>query len=103
MDFLCLTLSFIIKIDFFTKGEQNILYFLINLILSIIISFCGCVFNEFIILFFCNLEHDTHHQIVQRSDKDNLTDIDSSSDADIKSEKKGIEKELLIIDSHIAQ
>ena len=98
-----LTLSFIIKIDFFTKGEQNILYFLINLILSIIISFCGCVFNEFIILFFCNLEHDTHHQIVQRSDMDNLTDIDSSSDADIKSEKKGIEKELLIIDSHIAQ
>ena len=30
-------------------------------------SFCGCVFNEFLILFYCGLEHDTHNQVTNRS------------------------------------
>ena len=35
-----------------------------------IISFFGLAFNEFIILYFCGLEKDTHLQIVKRSAKD---------------------------------
>ena len=49
--------------DFIKNGKLNISYFIINLILSLIISFFGCVFNEFIILLFCGLQLDTHNQI----------------------------------------
>ena len=53
--------------DFIFRGERNIFYFLINFILGIITDFFGCVFNEIIILFFCNLEIDTHNQVSFRS------------------------------------
>ena len=52
--------------DFISGGEKNIAYFIINAILSFIISICGCVYNEFLILFFCGLEHETHDQITKR-------------------------------------
>ena len=53
--------------DFLSNEYRNYAYFSINLIISIIISFFGFVFNEFIILFCCKLEKDTHQQIVKRS------------------------------------
>ena len=53
--------------DFLSNVYRNYAYFFINLIISIIISFFGFVFNEFIILFCCKLEKDTHQQIVKRS------------------------------------
>ena len=56
--------------DFITNGNKNYAYFFINLIISLIISFFGFVFNEFIILFCCELEIDTHSQIVTRSIKE---------------------------------
>ena len=65
--------------DFITNGNKNYAYFFINLIISLIISFFGFVFNEFIILFCCELEIDTHSQIVRRSMKEeeilNLSEI----------------------------
>ena len=61
--------------DFLYKGKSNWIYFMINLLMSIILSFCGCVYNEFIILFFCKLEFNTHDQVILRS----LTEIDRSS------------------------
>ena len=33
------------------NGEQSIFYFIMNLILSIIINFWGCVYNEIIVPF----------------------------------------------------
>ena len=48
-------------------GERNTVYFIINFIISTILSFIGCVYNEFLILFFCGLERDTHRQIMIRS------------------------------------
>ena len=59
--------EFAFKNDFLRKGERNIAYFVINLILSILISFIGCVYNEFIVLFFCGLEHNTHMKVRERS------------------------------------
>ena len=53
--------------DFISFGERNLTYFLINLILSIILTFIGCVYNEFLILFFCGLERETHREITVRS------------------------------------
>ena len=54
-------------LDYFTNGEINYAYFILNLILSIIISFLGCVYNEFLILFCFGLERDTYKQITERS------------------------------------
>ena len=72
--------------DFITKGEKNYAYFFINLIIGLIISFFGLAFNEFIILYFCGLEKDTHLQIVKRSAKDeksiDLEDIIGVDDND---------------------
>ena len=62
-----LTVNFALKDDFVNNDERDIVYFIINLILSIIISLCGCVYNEFLILFFCELEHETHSQISKRA------------------------------------
>ena len=45
-------------------GKLDVAYFTINIIISLIISFFGCVYNEFIILFFCGLERNTHDQEV---------------------------------------
>ena len=59
--------SYAMGTDFLSNGERNIFYFIVNLILSIVISFCGCVNNEFIVLFCCGLETNTHNQIVLRS------------------------------------
>ena len=69
---------------FISKGKRNYVYFLINLIISLIISFLGLVYNEFLILFFCNLDIDTHLQISRRSiteaDIIYLEDIDPDDD-----------------------
>ena len=46
--------------DFKSGGKQNFIYFLISFILGIITDLFGSVFNEIIILFFCDLEVETH-------------------------------------------
>jgi len=53
--------------DFEKDGKLNVPYFIINFFLSLIISFFGCVYNEFIVLFICGLENDTHYQISKRA------------------------------------
>ena len=61
-----LTINYI-EGDFVSIGKQNIIYFLINLFMSIIITLCGSVYNEIVILFFCGLEKDTYTQVSERS------------------------------------
>ena len=53
--------------DFLIDGNRNYFYFFLNLIISIIITICGCIYNEFIILFFWKLEYDTHDQVTKRA------------------------------------
>ena len=62
-----LTYDFSLKNDFLKQGKRNIPYFILNLILSFIISFCGCVYNEFIVLLFCGLGINTHDQVSKRA------------------------------------
>ena len=64
---LYLIYYFIAGIDFNPFGNRNYLYFIINLIVSMILTLCGLVYNEFIVLFFCKLEKETHNQIVKRA------------------------------------
>ena len=68
--------------DFMAKGERrNYTYFFINLIISLIISFFYLVFNEFIILFFCDLDKDTHLEISKRSSQEEkLIKLESIND-----------------------
>ena len=42
--------TLIVEKDFESKRGNKYLFFSLNLILTIIISLCGCVYNEFIIL-----------------------------------------------------
>ena len=53
--------------DFKINHQLNPWYFSINVVLSLIISFFGCVYNEFIILFCCSLQINTHDQISKRA------------------------------------
>ena len=65
---------FISRDDFISNGKRNYTYFIINLLMSIILSFCGCVYNEFVILFCCGFEFDTHKQIILRSNTESYLD-----------------------------
>ena len=59
--------DFCLNKDVITSGERNYGYFFINLIIGIIISFFSLVFNEFVILFFCNLDRDSYLDISIRA------------------------------------
>ena len=61
--------------DFKHNGKRDYVYFSLNLVLTIIISFWGCVYNEFIILFFCGLQHETYEQIALRAAR-RISDIE---------------------------
>ena len=61
--------------DFIYKGKRNYIYFSLNMILSTIISLSGCVYNEFLILFFCGLYHETHDQIVLRANTKSFIEL----------------------------
>ena len=75
---------FALEYDFMSKRKRNYAYFFINLVIGLIISFFGFVYNEFIILFFWNLDKETHLQISRRSTLDEvfikLEDIDEDED-----------------------
>ena len=78
-----LSVDFVLKKDFLKGTERNAAYFVVNLILSIFVSFIGCVYDEFIVLFFCGLDHDTHTQVTKRAISQNeLSDIYTDKDDD---------------------
>ena len=69
--------------DFISYGKRNYFYFIINLLLAIIISLSGCVYNEFFILFFCGLQHETHYQITCRAiTEDKIFSVNDDFDED---------------------
>ena len=64
--------SYIDGEDFLTKDGQNVFYFLINFIISILALFSTLIYNEFIVIFCCGLEHNTYLQISRRSKLEDL-------------------------------
>ena len=66
---LLIILYYFIDKDFIIgiKGEQSFGFFILNLILSIIVVFCSCVYNELFILYCCNLEYNTFYEISKRA------------------------------------
>ena len=76
--------SFIFFNDFSIDGKRNWINFGINLFLSLIISFLGCVYTEFIILSCCGLDRETHKQITNRAILDSyITELNEVNDGDI--------------------
>ena len=73
---------FSVEKDFFSRGERNWFYFIMNVIIGFIISFFGCVFDEFLVLKCFGLEHETHFSISIRADtsiEQELESIDNRS------------------------
>ena len=58
--------------DFKSKNGQNIFYFILNLILSILTAFSTFIYNEFIVLFCFGFERNTYDQITKRSFSEKL-------------------------------
>jgi len=60
---------FIYIFSFFTSSDfsHNFVYFILIEITSIVMSFFGCVFNEYIILYYCGLELETQDEIADRA------------------------------------
>jgi hypothetical protein len=56
-------ITYEVNVDFYGK----IGYFAICEVISLILDFFGCVYNEFIILYCCGLEHDTKEDISFRA------------------------------------
>ena len=53
----------------YCNNDINIYHFILNLIISIIIVFGGCIYNELFVIFCCNLEYNTYIEISRRSKK----------------------------------
>ena len=53
--------------DFITNGSKNVVYFIINLLSSLIITFFGCVYNVFIVLDFCDLGFYSYDEVSKRA------------------------------------
>ena len=79
----------IIYYFFFEKRDDKYtselwIYFIINFICSIIMVICSCIYNEFIILYYCGLEHETFYEIRKRS-----IHIELNNDTDVVEETNG--------------
>ena len=69
--------------------NESLSYFFISEIICLIISFFGCVYNEYIILYCCGLEKETEEVASLRAIDEiiPLTDISSSEDCDNRNKK----------------
>lgn len=72
----------------YEKNYKFWIYCGVIMFCSIIMPFSSCVYNEFIILYCCKLEYNTHVEITNRSNKIesaiiiNLNEIDNDNDND---------------------
>ena len=62
--------------------QGNIVYFFICEIICLISDFLFCVYNEYIILFCCGLEHDTKDEITRRAETIDMALLNDKIDDD---------------------
>ena len=63
------------------------IYFILYLFCSIIMAFCFCTYNEFIILYFCGLEYETFYEIRKRSILIELNNPNSNEQTNFENEE----------------
>ena len=78
---------------FFNEDKLNIAKFIINLIISIILVFCSCIYNEVFIIFCYNMEYETYYEIRNRATtNENLTSsVEENNDDDKNNEEENNE------------
>ena len=78
---------------FFAESDfnNNYIYFIISEIICLIISFFGCIYNEYIILFCCGLEKETQEVVSLKAYNEivPLSYIDISEKENDKEDKEG--------------
>ena len=68
LDPLLIIYYYVMEGDFkVSNNQQSIFFFIVNLILSFIIVFFGCIYNELLVLYIFDLDYDTHHGVSRRS------------------------------------
>ena len=88
---------FIFENDFCIKEEKKIIFFILNVFLSIIIVISGLIYNELLILVCYGLDRDTHREVSERASnhcelfnyevKENENDLIGEESDDDKSDK----------------
>ena len=63
-------------------SDNNLYSFIINLIISFITVFCSLIYNDFIILFCCDMERNTHYEVSKRA---SVMDLEALNDSDCDS------------------
>ena len=67
LDPLLIVYYFFCEDDFISGSQQSFYYFIINLVISLVIVICSCIYNEIFVIFCFELEHDTHREISRRA------------------------------------
>ena len=66
-------------IFYYFYNKDHILHFILSLIVTIIMLFCSCIYNELFVLYCCGLEYNTHHEISLRATTaNNMSEITES-------------------------
>ena len=108
-DPIIISTNIIIIIKNSTKKEENNFYKTeyyyciwlfntINIFCTIIMAFCSCVYNDFVVLYCCGLEHNTYLEIAERSRNASEIDIYKGlmEEEDENSSEENINTELTI-------
>ena len=75
----------IFNIYFFCSGyefSKDYLYFIFCELVHLVISFFGCIYNEYIIISCCNLEHETKYAITERASDSRNIPIQNDNEID---------------------
>ena len=84
MDPLLLIIYFFIEGDLenMEKNHERWIFFICNIIESLLIVFGCCVYNELFVLFCCGLEYNTHREISIRADLNDIKELNPVDDND---------------------
>lgn len=64
---------FLVERDFNNQNKyKNLIHLIINIVISLVIVFIGCIYNEALIIFCCGCEHDTFIEIRRRGIDDTV-------------------------------
>ena len=88
--------AFIVYSDFIKTSERT-MHSILSFILSLIMVFCSCVYNELLVLYCCGMEHETYIEVNKRAiiskietDESDLSLTKSNEEEKEKEEKKNL-------------
>jgi hypothetical protein len=79
LDPLLIIVGFSKNKNYLPLNDKRNIYFIANLVISILIVFFSCVYNEVFVLFCFGLEYDTHREISRRSQAEEISNNEDFS------------------------